>query len=163
MSCRSYTQIIGKNGIPGTLLRRYPSCHQAKTGSLSMAQRLRALVVQRPQICEIAARKHVSIQHCDQLSWVAFASSYITAKPYARIEGAANTDATKQFDSTEPSGIVHYGWTPVSPVTQIHFASIVYLKVTPLFARAQLLQCTHNVNMQLLFAALNFRIAQSQV
>ena len=38
---------FGKNGIPGTLLRRYPSCHQAKTGSLSMAQRLRALVVQR--------------------------------------------------------------------------------------------------------------------
>ena len=28
---------------------------------------------------------------------------------------------------------------------------------------AQLLECTHNVNMQLLFAALNFRIAQSQV
>jgi hypothetical protein len=57
MSCKSYTQIIGKNGIPGTLLRRYPSCHQAKTGSLSMAQRLRALVVQRPQILRNCRKK----------------------------------------------------------------------------------------------------------
>lgn len=87
------------------------------------------------------------IQHCDQLSWVAFASSYITAKPYARIEGAANTDATKHFDSTEPSGIVHYGWTPVSPVTQIplcqHRVFEGYAALCSCPAAAMHAQCEH--------------------